>query len=184
MLRCSMSLGAHANANANANAAAGESDWMAPYKQEGWETKELKNQAQNGEVTTYELGTPNYQILNPEDQPEFITEDQPHYQEWLRRLTGNANASETIDLSVPRASAGQDTVSAFEEPARGKRPQWEKLRKRSYAEKAEKVKEKKPEEEEQEEGVEATPIDKKSLHPKVQIYAGAKPFQKLIANLS
>lgn len=182
MLRCSMSLAAHANANANAGA--GETDWMAPYKQEGWETKELKNQAQNGEVTTYELGTPNYQILNPEDQPEFITEDQPHYQEWLRRLTGNANASETIDLSVPRASAGRDT--GFEEPASGKRPQWEKLRKRSYAEEGEKEGEKKPveKEEQHEEEVEATPIDKKSLHPKVQIYAGAKPFQKLIANLS
>lgn len=180
MLRCSMSLAAHANANANAGA--GETDWMAPYKQEGWETKELKNQAQNGEVTTYELGTPNYQILNPEDQPEFITEDQPHYQEWLRRLTGNANASETIDLSVPRASAGRET----EEPARGKRPQWEKLRKRSYAEEGENEGEKKPveKEEQHEEEVEATPIDKKSLHPKVQIYAGAKPFQKLIANLS
>lgn len=178
------SLALAANANANANDAAGEDNWMAPLQREGWETKELKNQVQNGEVSTYELGTPNYQILNPEDEPEFITEDQPHYQEWLRRLTGNANASETIDLSVPSASSSASSSAsntAFEGSPRTKRPQWEKLRKRSFSEDAQTGQKL---EEQHEEEVEAMPIDKRSLHPKVQIYAGAKPFQKLIANLS
>lgn len=178
------SLALAANANANTNDAAGEDNWMAPLQREGWETKELKNQVQNGEVSTYELGTPNYQILNPEDEPEFITEDQPHYQEWLRRLTGNANASETIDLSVPSASSSASSSAsntAFEGSPRTKRPQWEKLRKRSFSEDAQTGQKL---EEQHEEEVEAMPIDKRSLHPKVQIYAGAKPFQKLIANLS
>lgn len=168
--------------NAGVGGGAGEANWMAPYKQEGWETKEVKNQVQNGEVTTYELGKPNYQILNPEDQPEFITEDQPHYQEWLRRLTSNGNATETIDMGVLSASSSVSaSATEYEEPPPRKRPQWEKLWKRSHPEEAEPSKKL----EEQGEGeVEAVPIDKKSLRPKVQIFAGAKPFQKLIANLS
>lgn len=178
-----LALATNANANAEAgDGAGGEANWMAPYQQEGWETKEVKNQVQNGEVTTYELGKPNYQILNPEDEPEFITEDQPHYQEWLRRLTSNGTASETIEVGGPSASSSVSaSATEYEEPSPSKRPQWEKLWKRSHPEEAESSNKL---EKQNETEVEAVPVDKKSLRPKVQIFAGAKPFQKLIANLS
>ncbi|XP_034474869.1 uncharacterized protein LOC117782057 [Drosophila innubila] len=149
--------------------------WMAPLQQYGWDTSELKNKIQHGDVTTFELGTPNYQILNPEDEPEFITEDQPHYREMLRRLTSDVNATDTIDLVMPSASSSA-SVSATAVEDSPPRPIWEKLRKRSNSE-AEKT-------EEPEMEVETAPLDKRSIHPKVQVYAGARPFQKRVANLS
>ncbi|KAH8263206.1 hypothetical protein KR044_005956 [Drosophila immigrans] len=166
-----------------------------PLQQYGWDTKELKNKVQHGDVTTFELGTPNYQILNPEDEPEFITEDQPHYREMLRRLTSSSNGTDTIDMAMPGVvSSVSASATAVEEAPRRpmwekfsataaedapRRPKWEKLRKRSHPEQ--------PEESELENSeleVEAVPIDKRSIHPKVQIYAGARPFQTRIANLT
>lgn len=154
--------------------------WMAPLQQYGWDTSELKNKIQHGDVTTFELGTPNYEILNPEDEPEFITEDQPHYKEMLRRLTSSANATDTIDLAMPSASSSaRVSATAVEDSPPPPRPKWEKLRKRSYSQA-----QKETEDSHQEPEVEAVPLDKRSIHPKVQVYAGARPFQKRVANLS
>ncbi|KAH8411960.1 hypothetical protein KR222_003641, partial [Zaprionus bogoriensis] len=177
-------------------------DWMAPLQREGYDTKELKNQVKNGQVTTYDLGTPTFQILNPEDQPEFITEDQPHYHEMLRRLTSSANASDTIDVGMPSASTSlsvsvsasasaspDDTTIAEPRYPRGRRlrrPVWEKLRKRSFPQAN--ASNQQPEDEvdakPEDEVDEVQSFDKQTPPPKVQIFAGAKPFQKLIANLS
>ncbi|KAH8376526.1 hypothetical protein KR093_000017 [Drosophila rubida] len=155
----------------------GSSKWAEPLQQYGWDTKELKNKVQHGDVTTFELGTPNYQILNPEDEPEFITEDQPHYREMLRRLTSSSNGTDTIDMAMPGViSSVSASATAVEDAPR--RPKWEKLRKRSHSEVA-KQSESEPFMEQ-----EAVPLNKRSVQPKVEIYAGARPFQTRIANLS
>jgi len=77
-----------------------DAKWMAPLKQYGYTPQHLKNKVEHGEFTTFELGTPNYQILNPEDEPEYITADQPHYQEMLRRLTSGRSKADTIDVEI------------------------------------------------------------------------------------
>ncbi|XP_030377167.1 uncharacterized protein LOC115626056 [Scaptodrosophila lebanonensis] len=84
-----------------------DASWMKPLQQYGWNENHLKNKMEHGDVTTFELGTPNYQILNPEDEPEFITEDQPQYQEMLKRLTANNSASTVIDMSKPHLPASK-----------------------------------------------------------------------------
>ncbi|XP_064548876.1 uncharacterized protein LOC135435639 [Drosophila montana] len=152
--------------------------WMAPLRQQyGWDTNELKNKVQQGDVTTYELGTPNYQILNPEDEPEYITEDQPHYRELLRRLTSSANATDTIEVGMPSASAsGRGSATAIDDSKPTATGKWEKLKKRSFNQQ--------PQESERQDAVEAVPLDERSRHPRVQVYAGAKPFQTRIANMS
>ncbi|XP_054743378.1 uncharacterized protein LOC129248006 [Anastrepha obliqua] len=47
--------------------------------------KDLRNEVQQGDAVTFELGTPQYQILNPDEPPEIITSDQPGYYESLQR---------------------------------------------------------------------------------------------------
>lgn len=152
--------------------------WMAPLRQQyGWDTNQLKNKVQQGDVTTYELGTPNYQILNPEDEPEFITEDQPHYRELLRRLTSSANATDTIDVAMPNANAsGRGSATAIDKSKPTATGEWEKLKKRSFNQE--------PQVSERQDEVEAMPLDERSRHPRAQVYAGAKPFQTRIANMS
>ncbi|XP_017858800.1 PREDICTED: uncharacterized protein LOC108610929 [Drosophila arizonae] len=158
-----------------------DTSWMAPLQQQyGWDASELRNKMHQGDATTYELGTPNYQILNPEDEPEYITADQPHYQEMLRRLTSSSNGSHTIDMTMPSTISSASAVasasgsaSASDEP---KEVKWEKLQKRSFNQPAV--------DSGHEEPVEAVPLDERSHRPRIQVYAGAKPFQTLIANLS
>ncbi|XP_034670036.1 uncharacterized protein LOC117902626 [Drosophila subobscura] len=160
-------------------AATDEADakWMAPLKQYGWSASQLKNKVEHGDFTTFELGTPNYQILNPEDEPEYITADQPHYQEMLRRLTSAQSGTDTIDVAMAGTQTRfKDPVDV--PPARKLQPlirisHWEKLKKRSFYDV-----------EEDKDAVEAEPLDEQSLHPKIQVYAGARPFQTRVTNLS
>ncbi|XP_023169507.2 uncharacterized protein LOC111598481 [Drosophila hydei] len=153
--------------------------WMAPLQQQyGWDASELKNKVQQGDVTTYELGTPNYQILNPEDEPEYITADQPHYQEMLQRLTNSSNGSHTIDMTMPStissaSASASGSATASDEP---KEVKWEKLQKRSFEQPSIGSA--------SQNHVEAMHLNERSHHPRIQVYAGAKPFQTLIANLS
>ncbi|EDV33021.1 uncharacterized protein Dana_GF22769 [Drosophila ananassae] len=157
-----------------------DSKWMAPLGQYGYTAKHLKNKVEHGEFTTFELGTPNYQILNPEAEPEYITADQPHYQEMLRRLTSGQSGAETIDVEM----AGRTGSSSQEHPSSTASPikktkestpdRWEKVRKRSSFKT----------EDEEKDTQEAEAVNVHSLHPKIQVYAGARPFQSLVANLN
>ncbi|XP_041448334.1 uncharacterized protein LOC111075314 [Drosophila obscura] len=167
-----------------------DTKWMAPLKQYGWSASQLKNKVEHGDFTTFELGTPNYQILNPEDEPEYITADQPHYQEMLRRLTSAQSGTDTIDVpmagsshiaqSAPVNSQAQATLKQHVDDASPRQLQagirispWEKLKKRSFYDG-----------EEDNNAVEAEPWDEQSLHPRIQVYAGARPFQSRVSNLS
>ncbi|BFF93653.1 uncharacterized protein DMAD_11466 [Drosophila madeirensis] len=167
-----------------------DTKWMAPLKQYGWSASQLKNKVEHGDFTTFELGTPNYQILNPEDEPEYITADQPHYQEMLRRLTSAQSGTDTIDVAMAGSSripqptpVNTQPQARFKDPvdvppARKLQPlirisHWEKLKKRSFFDV-----------EEDKDAVEAEPLDEQSLHPKIQVYAGARPFQTRVTNLS
>ncbi|KAH8285766.1 hypothetical protein KR018_002532, partial [Drosophila ironensis] len=167
-----------------AMALASEKDakWMAPLRQYGYTAQHLKNRVEHGEYTTFELGTPNYRILNPEDEPEYITADQPHYQEMLRQLTSGQSGADTIDVAMagePTQSPSSTTPGApttpMEVTTNRATDGWEKVRKRSSMEGAG---------EELKELVDAEAADELSLHPKIQVYAGAKPFQSRVANLN
>ncbi|XP_016976818.1 uncharacterized protein LOC108042859 [Drosophila rhopaloa] len=162
-----------------------ESDakWMAPLKQYGYTAKHLKNKVEHGEFTTFELGTPNYQILNPQDEPEYITADQPHYQEMLKRLTSAKSGSETIDVEM--ASRVTPDRSRTQTPSRIQeaqvKPQYklapdgrEKLKKRSSIHgKRNRM-----------QAMEyKTTFEQDSL-PDIQVYSGARPFQSRVANLN
>lgn len=48
-------------------------------------SKHLKNKVKQDDAITYELGTPKYEILNPDEQPEIIIHGQPHYFDNLKR---------------------------------------------------------------------------------------------------
>ncbi|XP_002036343.2 uncharacterized protein LOC6611821 [Drosophila sechellia] len=163
-----------------------DAKWMAPLKQYGYTAQHLKNKVEHGEFTTFELGTPNYQILNPEDEPEYITADQPHYQEMLRRLTSGRSKADTIDVEV---ASRTDTVRETSDQGQSKKPskiqvpvkpksqlrqnRWEKLRKRSSIEKRRDHKE----------TMEADVRDEQSFFPEIQVYPGL-PFQSRVANLN
>lgn len=58
--------------------------------------KNLKNGIYHDGAVTYDLGLPNYEILNPYETPEIITPDHPHYQEQLNQiqLTNNITAED------------------------------------------------------------------------------------------
>ncbi|KAH8249602.1 hypothetical protein KR032_010788, partial [Drosophila birchii] len=161
-----------------------DAKWMAPLKQYGYTAKHLKNKVEHGEFTTFELGTPNYKILNPEDEPEYITADQPHYQEMLRRLTSAQSGTDTIDvdMAVRRQSLGQVTPkrekpqpisTRIKEVVNHPPPQirlsrWDKLnKKRSSLESRE-----------------PDARDELSLLPDFGVYSGARPFQSRVANLN
>ncbi|XP_068140966.1 uncharacterized protein [Drosophila tropicalis] len=148
--------------------------WMAPLKQYGWSAEHLKNKVEHGDVTTFELGTPNYQILNPEDEPEYITADQPHYQQMLKELTSGQNGTDTIDMDMISKSSNYVPIEAPEKSL----DKWEKLKKRSS--------EPKKENETPVPSVQAQPvdIDVPVEHPRIQVFKGARPFQSQIANLS
>ncbi|KAH8282680.1 hypothetical protein KR054_009097, partial [Drosophila jambulina] len=174
--------------------------WMAPLKQYGYTAKHLKNKVEHGEFTTFELGTPNYKILNPEDEPEYITADQPHYQEMLRRLTSAQSGTDTIDVDMAMRSQSQRVSQEQQKPQRIpsgiKEPQqipprikeaanhtplqlrptrWDKLnRKRSSLESRQKRKETR----------EPDVADELSLLPDFEVYSGARPFQSRVANLN
>ncbi|XP_041675017.1 uncharacterized protein LOC121530259 [Drosophila eugracilis] len=162
-----------------------DAKWMAPLKQYGYTAKHLKNKVEHGEFTTFELGTPNYRILNPEDEPEYITADQPHYQEMLKRLTSAQSGTDTIDMEM--AGRG-DTVREVPDQSRSikkseiqttvkpkphlRANRWEKLRKRSSIERRFK------------EAMETDAADGRSFIPDIQVYSGARPFQNRVANLN
>ncbi|XP_039479557.1 uncharacterized protein LOC120444096, partial [Drosophila santomea] len=157
-----------------------DAKWMAPLKQYGYTPQHLKNKVEHGEFTTFELGTPNYQILNPEDEPEYITADQPHYQEMLRRLTSGRSAAETIDVEM---ASGTDAAQAVSDQSQSKKPskiqvtvkpktqlkqnRSEKLRKRSSIERRRDHKE----------------TMEQSFFSDFQVYRGL-PFQSRVANLN
>ncbi|EDV58373.1 uncharacterized protein LOC6541327 [Drosophila erecta] len=160
--------------------------WMAPLKQFGYTAQHLKNKVEHGEFTTFELGTPNYQILNPEDEPEYITADQPHYQAMLRRLTSGQSGAQTIDVEMAsRTDTARDSTdqAQTEKPSKTqvtvkpksqpKRNRWEKLRKRSSIERRRDHKE----------AMEADARDELSFFPEIQVYPGL-PFQSRVANLN
>ncbi|EDW03567.1 uncharacterized protein LOC6562113 [Drosophila grimshawi] len=169
-VRLLVMLMALASVAATDSAGGKDEDWMAPLQQQyGLNPNDLKNKVQQGDVTTFEMGTPNYQILNPEAQPEIITEDQPHYRETLQRLTSSPHGTEVIDLAMPTSN---DSV----EPTMPITENYEKLRKRSFDETLNKA--------EDQDEVDAVPLDEGTRRPRVYVYRGAKPFQKLNANLS
>ncbi|KAH8412399.1 hypothetical protein KR009_001806 [Drosophila setifemur] len=166
---------------------ASDTKWMAPLKQYGYTAEHLKNKVEHGEFTTFELGTPNYRILNPEDEPEYITADQPHYQEMLRRLTSAQSNADTIDVEM----AGRaDTVrvapeqnkypttprvsEATKPPTRLGPIRWEKLKKRSFFQRGQKDKK----------TTNAEAADHRSFLANIQVYEGARPFQSRVANLN
>ncbi|XP_037709999.1 uncharacterized protein LOC119547286 [Drosophila subpulchrella] len=175
-------LGGSKDADADADA-----KWMAPLKQYGYTAKHLKNKVEHGEFTTFELGTPNYRILNPEDEPEYITADQPHYQEMLKRLTSAQSGTDTIDVemasrretvrTVPDQSPNQKS-SDIQESAQPKSQlepkRWDKIKKRSSIQKGRDIKE----------TVEKVANDERSFIPDIQVYSGAKAFQSRVANLN
>jgi len=160
-----------------------DAKWMAPLKQYGYTAKHLKNKVEHGEFTTFELGTPNYRILNPEDEPEYITADQPHYQEMLKRLTSAQSGTDTIDVEmasrretvrvVPDQSSNQKS-SEIQEAAQPKSQiepkRWDKIKKRSSIQRMETV--------------EQDANDERSFIPDIKVYSGAKPFQSRVANLN
>ncbi|XP_036322343.1 uncharacterized protein LOC118736356 [Rhagoletis pomonella] len=57
--------------------------------------KDLRNEVRQGDAVTYELGTPQYQILNADEPIEIITADQPGYYESLRRYEQAAKKPKT-----------------------------------------------------------------------------------------
>ncbi|XP_020799223.1 uncharacterized protein LOC110177047 [Drosophila serrata] len=165
--------------------------WMAPLKQYGYTAKHLKNKVEHGEFTTFELGTPNYKILNPEDEPEYITADQPHYQEMLRRLTSGQSGTETIDVDMAvRQRLNQKQEKPQQVPLRipprtkeavnHRTPQlrpsrWDKLnKKRSSLDTRQKRKDTRK----------SHVPDELSLLPNFEVYSGARPFQNRVANLN
>ncbi|XP_017025529.1 uncharacterized protein [Drosophila kikkawai] len=162
--------------------------WMAPLKQYGYTAKHLKNKVEHGEFTTFELGTPNYKILNPEDEPEYITADQPHYQEMLRRLTSGQSGTDTIDVDMAMRRQSHRVNQEHEKPQQipprikttvSHMPlgpsRWEKLNmKRSSFESRQKRKETR----------EPDVADRLSLLPDFEVYSGARPFQSRVANLN
>lgn len=200
--------------DASKDAAATETDakWVAQLKQYGYTAKHLRNKVEHGEFTTFELGSPNYKILNPEDEPEYITADQPHYQEMLRRLTSSQSGSDTIDVDMAVRDQSQQVTPEQETtqiphrvkeaavkqlhirvkeavkqiPMRIKvemhhpRPylapsRWEKLnRKRSSLEGRQKRKE----------IMVPEAKDEFSVFPEFEVYQGARPFQRRVANLN
>ncbi|XP_017105303.2 uncharacterized protein [Drosophila bipectinata] len=160
-----------------------DSKWMAPLRQYGYTAQHLKNKVEHGEFTTFELGSPNYQILNPEAEPEYITADQPHYQDMLRRLTSGQNGAETIDVEMAgrTGSSGQDPPPSSTASPKDQQKttestpdSWEKVKKRSSSKG----------QDEENHTQETQAVDAPSLHPKIQVYAGARPFQSLVANLN
>ncbi|KAH8352649.1 hypothetical protein KR084_005495, partial [Drosophila pseudotakahashii] len=171
-------LGGSKDADADANA-----KWMAPLQQYGYTAKHLKNKVEHGEFTTFELGSPNYQILNPEDEPEYITADQPHYQEMLKRLTSAQSGTDTIDVEMAsRRETGQSPTqkpSEIQETAKPKSEsepnRWEKLKKRSSIQ---------GRLGDYKESVESDARDERSFLPDIQVYSGARPFQSRVANLN
>ncbi|XP_039951479.1 uncharacterized protein LOC120768787 [Bactrocera tryoni] len=52
--------------------------------------QDLHNEIHQGDAITYELGTPQYQILNADEPIEIITPDQPGYYESLKRYEAAA----------------------------------------------------------------------------------------------
>ncbi|XP_017120609.1 uncharacterized protein LOC108141651 [Drosophila elegans] len=163
-----------------------DAKWMAPLKQYGYTAKHLKNKVEHGDFTTFELGTPNYQILNPQDEPEYITADQPHYQEMLKRLTSAQSGTDTIDVEM----AGRtDTVRVAPDQPQSEKPSGiqeveksqdelapnrsDKLKKRSSIQiglKRKKI-------------MDYQTADQQVYFPDIQVYSGARPFQSRVANL-
>ncbi|XP_017055844.2 uncharacterized protein LOC108097831 [Drosophila ficusphila] len=166
-----------------------DAKWMAPLKQYGYTAQHLKNKVEHGEFTTFELGTPNYQILNPEDEPEYITADQPHYQEMLKRLTSAQSGSHTIDMETAGSPVKVPDPPKQWKPLTQKSTQnsevaksrhllglkrWEKLKKRSSLLRKSY----------QNAGLESDAASELSLLPNIQVYPGARPFQSRVANLN
>ncbi|XP_016995957.2 uncharacterized protein [Drosophila takahashii] len=160
-----------------------DAKWMAPLQQYGYTAKHLKNKVEHGEFTTFELGTPNYQILNPEDEPEYITADQPHYQEMLKRLTSAQSGTDTIDVemasrreAVPNLAQKSSEIQEPVKPKSESEPnRWEKLKKRSSIQ---------GRLGDYKETVEPDVRDERSFIPDIQVYSGARPFQSRVANLN
>ncbi|XP_067625614.1 uncharacterized protein [Eurosta solidaginis] len=57
---------------------------------------DLHNEIRQGDAITYELGTPKYEILNPNEPLEIITAGQPGYYESLRRYEQDAERGDAI----------------------------------------------------------------------------------------
>ncbi|KAH8237557.1 hypothetical protein KR038_009194, partial [Drosophila bunnanda] len=164
--------------------------WMAQLKQYGYSAKHLKNKVEHGEFTTFELGTPNYKILNPEDEPEYITADQPHYQEMLRRLTSAQGGTDTIDVDMavrrqshrlnleqmnPQRSPPTIKEVVNHPPPQLRPSRWDKLnKKRSSLESRQKRKETR----------EPDATDELGVLPNFEVYSGARPFQSRVTNLN
>ncbi|KAI8119241.1 hypothetical protein CVS40_9245 [Lucilia cuprina] len=53
--------------------------------------KNLRNGIYHDGAITFDLGLPNYEILNPHDPPEIITPDHPHYEEQLNHIKKTNN---------------------------------------------------------------------------------------------
>ncbi|XP_016961660.2 uncharacterized protein LOC108032359 [Drosophila biarmipes] len=164
-----------------------DAKWMAPLKQYGYTAKQLKNKVEHGEFTTFELGTPNYRILNPDDEPEYITADQPHYQEMLKRLTSAQSGSDTIDVEMAsrretvREVPKQSPTQKFSKIQKQVKPKsqlepnrWEKLKKRSSMQRRR----------DYQETAEPDARDEQSFIPDIRVYSGARPFQSRVANLN
>lgn len=71
--------------------------------------KNLRNGIYHDGAVTYDLGLPNYEILNPYDAPEIITSDHPHYHEQLNQIE-RANSFAIEDFGVT-SIPDSDTIS-------------------------------------------------------------------------
>ncbi|XP_020713044.1 uncharacterized protein LOC110117688 [Ceratitis capitata] len=87
--------------------------------------QDLRNEIHQGDAVTYELGAPQYQILNADEPIEIITPDQPGYYESLKRYE---QAAEQTASQMPEQGPAEkltldttDSTTVAPDDARGQR---------------------------------------------------------------
>lgn len=71
--------------------------------------KNLRNGVYQPGAMTYDLGMPQYEVLNPHDPPEIITSDQPHYHTHLLQLQQSQNFT-LEDFGVTTTSSPSEST--------------------------------------------------------------------------
>lgn len=79
-----------ANVSVNAEKAFIQAEYEIINDTSSFPWQDLRNEIHQGDAVTYELGTPQYQILNADEPIEIITPDQPGYYESLKRYEAAA----------------------------------------------------------------------------------------------
>lgn len=72
--------------------------------------RNLRNGVYQQGAVTYDLGAPHYEILNPHDEPEIITSDQPQYHQHLNELQQSQNYT-LEDFGVTAATPATPTTT-------------------------------------------------------------------------